>query len=663
MMPNITRGARMTGLMAYLAGPGRGNEHVEPHLVAGDAAIMAWHDDAELSHHAAMQIGWQLDAPRRAFGTRVTTAIKDKDGHVFGQKDAHVWHCSLSLRADEPALSDEQWARISEEFVAGMGFADRAADKPPCRWVAVRHGQSKAGNDHVHIVVGLVHEDGTKAKVWNDRPTAQRLAGELERRYGLQVLQSRAAGDGVRGQKPAEIEVVVRDELAKTVHANAEASRTEAEFVERMRATPDVRIRPRFAAHRDDVVTGYAVAWAAPGAGTLNWHGGGALRADLSLPKLRARWPDTAEQASAAIPQWRAAKRGEPLPAATAATAAIAAPRTARERLALTVRGCAAAAGDEAEFVRRARGAGVRIRPRYAKGGTTAVEGYSVALRDGPAADVWYGGGRLARDLTLSRLRADWPDASDGAGAAVAEWRAAQGEHSVVAPGRERATPDADAWARYTTEVTALREQLRNVPIDDRATWAHVARETAGAFAAWSQQVEGDSAGPLAATSDILARSAQLRAHQVRPRAAGLPSARGAALLLASAAAGGRGTIAQTVLLRQLANTVKALHDAHAAAGDARRAAEIRDVVVTRLQTVHDALPAAPELATVGAPDAAPPAAIEDAQAAEAARIARQGQLPPRAPGSPLPGSLTPPGKRPVERPDVKRPDRSELDR
>ena len=43
----------------------------------------------------------------------------------------------------------------------------------------------------------------------------------------------------------------------------------------------------------------------------------------MSLPKLRARWPDTAEQASAAIAQWRAAKRGEPLPAASTATACL----------------------------------------------------------------------------------------------------------------------------------------------------------------------------------------------------------------------------------------------------------------------------------------------------------------------------------------------------
>jgi hypothetical protein len=222
--------------------------------------------------------------------------------------------------------------------------------------------------------------------------------------------------------------------------------------------------------------------------------------------------------------------------------------------------------------------------------------------------------------------------------------------------GPETTVPDPELWARYTTEVTALRERLRRVPVEDRATWAHVAREAAGAFAAWSQATEGTTPGPLAATSEILARSAQLRAHQVRPRPAGLPSARGAALLLASVAAGGQGTIAQTVLLRQLANTVKALHDARAAAGDAQRAAEIRDVVMQRLSAVHDALPDAPGPVGVTAP-------VEDAQAVEAARVASQGQLPARAPGSPVPGSLDVPPARPVERPGVQRPDRSEIDR
>lgn len=41
MIPNISRGTRMMGLIRYLVGPGRANEHTDPHLVAGSAPIMA----------------------------------------------------------------------------------------------------------------------------------------------------------------------------------------------------------------------------------------------------------------------------------------------------------------------------------------------------------------------------------------------------------------------------------------------------------------------------------------------------------------------------------------------------------------------------------------------------------------------------------------------
>ncbi len=546
MIPNITRGGRMTGLLSYLVRPSKeeGQElHTEPHLVAGDAAIMAWHDDAELDTRTAQQIGWELDHPRRAFGTRVTTAVKDQDGHTVGRKDAHVWHCSLSLRPDEPALSDEQWAAISEQFVARMGFADPASEQAPCRWIALRHGASKGGNDHVHIVVGLVREDGTKAKVWNDRPRAQEISGELEREFGLRVVESREAGHTGRGEKPAERAV--------------------------------------------------------------------------------------AEQRGAA--------------------------EVASTQLARTVRGCATAAADEAEFVRRVRRAGVRIRPRYAAGKANVVSGYSVALRptDG-SAPLWYGGGRLARDLTLPRLRADWPATAEHTTAALAEWQAAKRNQRPVVSGRELRTPEPQLWAQYTTEITALRERLRSVAPDDRALWAHVARETAGAFAAWSTRVEA-TPGPLAETADILARSAQQRAHQARPRTAAAPSARGAALLLSSIAHGGSGTVAEAALLRQLAKTVAALHDAHVAAGDAQRAAAVADVLRTQMQTISDRLPTPEGTVAVGA---------GDAQAVEAVRVARQGQIAPRAPGSPVPGKLDPPA-RPAspERPGLPQPDRSEVER
>lgn len=537
----------MQGLLAYLAGPARegGNEHIDPHLVAGDEGIMLWHGGGVLNSAEAQHVAQLIDHPHRAFGTRVTVAVKrkDADGLLVMErpatkqvKDADVWHCSLSLKEEEGVLSDETWAAISESFVAKMGFANPAADEAPCRWIALRHGLSKGGNDHVHIVVSLVREDGSKASTWNDRPRSQEAAGELEREHGLMVLESRGAGRGGRESTPAERGIAER----------------------RQRHTPD----------RDHATTGRE-------------------------------------------------------------------PETAREQLARTVRACAAASADEAEFVRRVVRAGVRIRPRFAKDTTDVVAGYSVALRTprGVVPD-WYGGGRLARDLTLPRLRADWPDTPQAASAALAEWTAASAQHHPVSPGRETAEVTPELWEQCEAEVRALRERLRSVPADDRATWAHVAHETAGAFAAWSLRTE-PTPGPLAATAESLARSAQLRARDVRPIRAPFPSARGAALVLASIGRGGRGPVAEAALLVQLANMARALYEAHQAAGDAQRAAQIAATVTEQLRQVE---------ARVGA--AGGPSVVGDEQAAEALRLARRGDGATRTEPSPE----GPPTARPAPR-------------
>ncbi|MFC5382150.1 relaxase [Aquipuribacter nitratireducens] len=480
-MPNITRGSRMGGLLAYLQGPGRANEHTYPHLVAGDVSVMTWHGTAVLDRPTALAIAAQLDQPRRAFGVEVA--------------GGSVWHCSLSLRADEGQLSDEQWAEIAREFVEGMGFSDetrtdedgQVVGRAGCRWVAVRHGVSANGNDHVHLAVSLVREDGTKASVWNDRRTAQRVAGELEAKNGLQVLESRAVGRGGRGYKPAELATAQR--------------------------------------------------------------------------------------------------RGEVEPA--------------RAALARAVRAHAGAAADEAEFVRRLRRGGLLVRPRYAAGRDDVVAGYSVALRPtggakGTAAErpVWYGGGHLDKDLSLPRLRREWPDTPTGASEAVAEWNAARRGARLVRPGRETREPAPRLWQEYGRDIAALRERLRQVSVTDRAAWAHVAHETAGALAAWSLRVE-QTPGPLAEAADALARSAHVRAADVpASRPADVSAVKGATLLLASLSRGGRGSVAQAILLRQLMNLAKAIHDAHVAVGEAQRAAQVAAVARQQLRQVQSGLPA-----------------------------------------------------------------------
>lgn len=93
MIPNIVRGSRMVGLVSYLAGPGRSNEHTHPHVVAGSDGVMAWHSNEVLDKDSAMTLGKVLDRPRTA--------------HDATMKGGHVWHCSLSVASVEGELGDE----------------------------------------------------------------------------------------------------------------------------------------------------------------------------------------------------------------------------------------------------------------------------------------------------------------------------------------------------------------------------------------------------------------------------------------------------------------------------------------------------------------------------------------------------------------------------
>ncbi|MFC5931764.1 relaxase [Cryobacterium melibiosiphilum] len=528
MMPNIRRGGQMGGLMVYLAGGGRHNEHEEQHLVAGDSAIMAQHGYSVLDTNTALAIARSLDAPRRAFDVEVLRMVKDSDpvtGEVTSKRVAgDVWHCSLSLRAEEGQLSDEKWGLIAQDFADRMGFTE-SSGKAACRWVAVRHGLSTNGNDHIHLAVSLVREDGTKATTHNDFTRAQDVCRDLERDYGLEQLESRGQGLGERGVKPAE-----RERAARSSAAEVDAHKMER-----------------------------------------------------------------------------------------------------------TVRAAATASVDEGEFVRRLRRGGVLIRPRYAAGRDDVVAGYSIAVRPLTGEKpIWYGGGRLARDLTLPRLREGWPDSPQTAQGAVDEWRATAKnpwEYRPVAPGREESTPTPEMWSLYSDEIGQLRKHLRDVPLTDRATWAHVARETAGAFAAWSQRVEA-TPGPLAQTSRELARSAHLRAYQSRPKPAQLGSASNAAMILMQAASGGQGTMAEAIMLRQLGRVLVAILDMHSAVGDARRAEQVTMMLRNQFAAVTDRLPAVPSKSAQ--PDSRTPADVHDVM-----RRATDGLAAPGT-GSPVPNKLQP---------------------
>jgi len=111
---------------------------------------------------------------------------------------------------------------------------------------------------------------------------------------------------------------------------------------------------------------------------------------ELVRDKTADKAPTQAEMAKA-----RAAGRTEP----------------ARATLRRIVQAAAAAARADTDFFAAVEARGARARPRYSTVRPGEITGYAVALpgNTGPGGrPIWYGGGTLASDLTLPKLRQRW---------------------------------------------------------------------------------------------------------------------------------------------------------------------------------------------------------------------------------------------------------------
>lgn len=544
MIPNITRGSRISGLLVYLASTDEDktkNAHTDPHLVAGDAAIMAWHDNGTISRDDALAIAKHLDEPHKKFGVEVLQKdlrwdpiLKRKVDH--GQKQADVWHCSLSLRAGERELTDQEWGDIANEFVERMGFTE-ASGKAQCRWAAIDHGVSASGNHHIHIAVSLVREDGTKASTHGDYRRSQEICRDLEKAHGLEQLSTLRA---TRGYDRAEPQTAARSER-----------------------------------------------------------------------------------------------------------------ETYRVYLSRKVRAAATASATEGEFVRAGRKSGLLMRPRYEKGTTDVVVGYSVAER--PTAGerpIWYGGGKLAGDLGLGQLRKQWTDTAEGATEAAAEWNAASRNRKSPTPDVPT-PPTPELWEKYTGQAKEYADRLHSIPVSDHATWAKAARDTSGVFAAWSLHSE-TTPGPLAATADELSKTAQLREPRQHPKPVVLPSLAGATMLLLAAGSESK-SAAHAALMVQLVRTSKALYEMHVESRNARESQNLNRVLMNELRPAYTTLIA--DLPKTEQRPPAPPASGpgRSGEPLTPAQIAARGTVPWRQ-GSVVPTKLP---SRPREgSPLVARPER-----
>lgn len=292
MVPDVSTGSSTLGLINYLFGKGRRDEHTDPHIVA--AWDMAGAPD-----------------PGRDPGATYTQLARRLDHHVDlrarelgGQKPPkHVWHCPVRTAPGDRYLTDAEWAEVARRVVAATGIAPEGDDQA-CRWIAVRHA-----DDHIHILATSVRADGRRPRTNRDGWRAQQECREIEAEFGLRCLKS---GDLTAPRTPTGAErakaerlgqkSTTREWLREHAYEVAAAVRSIDDYFSVL-ASLGVRVKPRVSAKTGEV-DGYSLA--APGDNTF--FGGSALAPDLSYNRLAER---LSTQEIADRPQ-RMADPGEP---------------------------------------------------------------------------------------------------------------------------------------------------------------------------------------------------------------------------------------------------------------------------------------------------------------------------------------------------------------
>ncbi|MGW6539061.1 mobilization protein [Streptomyces sp. NPDC055051] len=276
MIPSINPpGDRTIGLLAYLYGPGRREEHVDPHLVASfDGMAPDPGRDPNTTLKALQQL---LDQPVQALPKHARPA-------------KHVWHTSVRTAPGDRMLSDEEWAEVARRIVAATGI-DPGDGQSGCRWAAVRHA-----DDHIHIVATLVCEDGTRPDDFRSGKRAQAEAQLIEKEFSLHQV---APGDGTAAQRPTSAERhkaerqgrerTAREELREAVRRAVAGATDDEEFFDRL-AAAGLLVKKRVAPSGD--LLGYKVALPddCNKDGEPVYYPGARLAPDLSLPRIRERW-------------------------------------------------------------------------------------------------------------------------------------------------------------------------------------------------------------------------------------------------------------------------------------------------------------------------------------------------------------------------------------
>ncbi|MER5613923.1 mobilization protein [Streptomyces sp. NPDC002215] len=279
MVPKIRRGSRTHGLLVYLYGPGKRDEHIDPHLVG------SWDGFAPDPGRDTSP-----DPDPKATLARLVAALDLRVKQAGAKAPAeHVWHCSVRTDPGDRNLADAEWNTVARRLVHAVNLAPEG-DPDGCRWVAVRHA-----DDHIHILATMVRGDLRRPRMNYDFKKAQAECRHIEKEMGLRRLKP---GDGTGAKTPTSAERFKaertgrteppRETLREAVRQALAGSATEEEFFARLREA-GLRVKVRNAPSGDAI--GYNVAL--PGdrnrRGEPIWFPGSKLAPDLSLPKIRRR--------------------------------------------------------------------------------------------------------------------------------------------------------------------------------------------------------------------------------------------------------------------------------------------------------------------------------------------------------------------------------------
>ncbi|MCV2458252.1 relaxase/mobilization nuclease domain-containing protein [Streptomyces sp. ICN988] len=286
MVPKIRRGSRTHGLLVYLYGPGKRDEHVDPHLVG------SW-DGFAPDPGRDTSPGPDPKVTLARLSAALDLRVKQAGDSAPTQ---YVWHCSVRTDPGDRTLSDAEWHTVARRLVHAVNLAPEG-DPDGCRWVAVRHA-----DDHIHILATMVRGDLRRPRMNYDFKKAQAECRRIEKDMGLRRLKP---GDGTGAKTPTSAErfkaertgrsEAPRETLREAVRQALAGAATEEEFFTRLREA-GLRVKTRTAPSGDAI--GYNIAL--PGDrnrhGEPVWYPGSKLAPDLSLPKIRLRLTDGAAE-------------------------------------------------------------------------------------------------------------------------------------------------------------------------------------------------------------------------------------------------------------------------------------------------------------------------------------------------------------------------------